>query len=348
MSVRRIAAIVLAALVLLLGCGRKGPPLPPRPVLPAAVADLRAEAEGDAVVLTWARPAPTAGVPAGALLEFRLSRSPAPGPDARPGVFGPLATVRAERPENAVVRDGRYAFRDDGGGRGVTSGIRYVYRVQPATPRGGLGPPADVAITVGAVASAPRALSASARDGAVDLAWQAPTAEPGTPAATGYNVYRSDRRAGPRRLLTPAPILATTYRDTGVENERTYHYVVRSLAGEAPGWREGGESAEVAATPTDTTAPAPPRGLVAQPRGSDIALTWGPGDEPDLLGYLVYRRAEAATRAERLTPAPIPGTTFIDRAPPRGVGLIYSVTAVDRSPRRNESAPSAEATVTLP
>jgi hypothetical protein len=66
------------------------------------------------------------------------------------------------------------------------------------------------------------------------------------------------------------------------------------------------------------------------------------------LGYLVYRREPPALTPARLTQTPIQTTTFTDPTARPGVNYLYSVTAVDRSPRRNESAPSAETSASLP
>jgi hypothetical protein len=119
----------------------------------------------------------------------------------------------------------------------------------------------------------------------------------------------------------------------------------------APRGRRGGKSADsnqAQVTPQDFIPPAPPRGLVAVPSGGTIGLTWTPNTEPDLLGYVVYRRALPAVTADRLTESPVPGTTFTDRTARAGVTYFYSITAVDRSAHRNESAPSAEAEAALP
>jgi len=98
----------------------------------------------------------------------------------------------------------------------------------------------------------------------------------------------------------------------------------------------------------DLTPPAPPRGLVAVAVAGTIALSWDINPEVDLLGYVVYRREPPALTPARLTEAPIQSTTFTDRTARPRISYLYSVTAVDRSPRRNESAPSAEAPATLP
>jgi hypothetical protein len=149
MTLRRVAALAgLVLLVASLGCGRKGPPLPPRPVIPAAVGSLRAEPQDNAILVSWSRPTRNQdGSPLKDLLEFRVSRSPGPGPEGGPAGFALLATVRADSPDNAAVSGARYALLDDGRGQGLRSGARYAYRVQPVSRSGALGPPAEVAVT---------------------------------------------------------------------------------------------------------------------------------------------------------------------------------------------------------
>jgi len=113
-----------------------------------AVGELRAEPQGESVLLSWRRPARNQdGSPLTDLLEFRLFRSSAE-PAGAPGEFGPLATVRADAPQNAVLRGDRYAFLDDNRGQGLRPGVRYTYRLQPVNRRGRAGSPAETALTL--------------------------------------------------------------------------------------------------------------------------------------------------------------------------------------------------------
>jgi fibronectin type 3 domain-containing protein len=194
-------------------------------------------------------------------------------------------------------------------------------------------------------------LTAAAGDGVVNLTWQAPATPSATEAASvqGYNVYRGvEPGKYDPNPINAGPVIETRFRDTGVGNETTYRYVVRSVGGERPPWRESPNSSEVSATPTDLTPPAPPQGLTAIPAPGVIALSWRASSEPDLFGYLVYRSEPPAPTPVRLTDTPVQTTTFTDRTVRAGAGYIYTVTAVDRSRRRNESAPSGEVPVTLP
>jgi hypothetical protein len=347
-------AILAAVLALLPACGRKGPPLPPRPVVPSAVGNLRAEPREAGIILSWTRPTlNTDNSPLTDLLEFRLFRATlALGTRAAPpSAFSFLATVRADAPKNAGVQGSLYVYRDEAGGKGLPTGHQYRYRVQALNRRGEAGASsADVAVDFPAAPPAPVGLRAIAGDGTVELEWQAPSAAPpGDGSVKGYNVYRglASGTYGPEPV-NGRPVTGTRFRDVGVQNETTYHYVVRSVANDQPPWRESVDSTEVSATPQDYTPPAPPRGLIAIPGEGVVALTWDGGDERDLLGYVVYRREPPQLVPVRLTEQPIPGTTFTDRTARRGATYLYAVTAMDRSVRRNESMPSTEVPVTVP
>jgi glycosidase len=87
---------------------------------------------------------------------------------------------------------------------------------------------------------APTGLMAGARDGAVDLAWDA------VPGAAGYNVYRSPVSGGGYARLNNAPLVGTAYTDDMVVNGRLYYYVVTAL--DAAG-NESARSNEVEALP---------------------------------------------------------------------------------------------------
>ena len=340
----------------LLGCGRRGAPVPPRPLAPAAVGALRAELRDSAILLTWTRPTRNEdGSPLTDLLEFRLFRAvgPAAPREARGGpTFSLLATVRADQPENAVVQGAQYAFRDDGGSGGLTPGIRYSYRVQAVNRRGVVGArSAEVSVDFTLAPPPPVGLVAVAGDGVVNLTWQPPggPAPAGAPTPRGYNIYRGlQSEAFAPQPINAGPVVETQFRDAAVENETTYYYMVRGVGGERPPWRESTNSNEVSATPEDLTPPAPPQGLVAIPAPGVVSLSWSANPEPDLLGYLVYRLEPPVLTPVRLTDAPVQTTTFTARTVRAGASYIYTVTAVDRSPRRNESAPSAEVTVNLP
>jgi hypothetical protein len=60
-------------------------------------------------------------------------------------------------------------------------------------------------------------------DGTVSLAWN------GVPGAAGYLLYRSPLSGGGWEKVNEIPLTATTYTDSGLQNARTYYYVVTAL-----------------------------------------------------------------------------------------------------------------------
>lgn len=337
-----LASSVLA--VLAPACGRKGPPVPPRPAIPAATI-LTAAAEGRTVLLRWARPTRNAdGSPLTGLDHFVLLRGAEPLPGGPPGEASslrPLEIVRAVRPDNAIL-EGEFYRYVDGTRVPLSLGVRYTYQVLAVTERGTSGVPASATVEVHPPLGAPRALKAEAGDGSVTLAWQAPA--PGeTPPVSAYHVYREEPgMRGPVRI-TRFPVEGTRYVDLTVQNERPYRYTVRSVAGEGAGARESDPAGPAEALPEDRTPPAAPRGLTAVREGNAIRLRWAVSPEPDLLGYRVYRRTLPDGRRVLVTPQPVPEPDYLDRPPPGPVA--YTVTAMDRGRRRNESAHSSEVRV---
>ena len=97
--------------------------------------------------------------------------------------------------------------------------------------------------------------------------------------------------------------------------------------------------------------PGAPKGLAAvatkdeNGSGPAIDLSWLPGAEADLAGYIVYRRdvgtSSAALAWQRISPAqPVVGPGYHDPNVQPGHTYAYSVTAIDQ--QDHESARSAE------
>ena len=127
---RRPMGLMVAGFVLLLlaGCGRKGPPVAPQTLPPTPVADLAVRLEGAMAVLSWTVPSiPPAPLPDG----FRIYRARL-GPDDCPGcplLFQKIGTLDLD----AVARPARgepwsLAWQD-----AVEPGFRYVYKVTACT-----------------------------------------------------------------------------------------------------------------------------------------------------------------------------------------------------------------------
>ena len=348
MRTGRVVVVVILAHLLLVGCGRRGSPVVPVLVEPSPPVDLQAQVQRRAVILTWSRPGTNVdGTPLKTLDSFRISRQQQA---AQTGALSVIATVKADQPANAVVSGRRYAFTDEK----VEVGARYAYQIESVNRRGIVGPPSSEAtVLVTIEIEAPSGPRTESGERAIRLSWSAPTRRAdgsAIAAIRGYNVYRgiTPGRYDPR-AINREPLSATEFHDTDLVNDQTYYYVVRAVENQDPPWQEGLQSAEVSAVPVDLTPPAPPQGVRAVPGpGAVVALSWEPNRESDLLGYLVYRSDGPHRRPRPLIETPFSAPALNDRSVQSGGRYLYTVTAVDASPRRNESAVSAEVEVEVP
>jgi len=199
-----------------------------------------------------------------------------------------------------------------------------------------------VKVSLPRVPAPPAGFTAKPGDRFVDLSWQ-------KDPDTAYNLYRSeDERKFPDQPINPAPIKRGGFSDTNLENGKTYFYCLREAL--IPDGYPPIESkcASCPATPIDLIAPLPPKGLAVARMGKGVMLKWFESPEPDLLGYLVYRRPLGSDTWKILTPEPVKETQFLDGAVSGIKGQMeYSVQAVDNAPGRNRSAFAPPETISL-
>ena len=165
-------------------------------------------------------------------------------------------------------------------------------------------------------------------DASVALSWH--------PASDTDRVLVRVLRDGAQVASLPAA--TTSWRDTGLVNDRTYTYAL--VAVDARGNASQASTPPVPATPTDLTAPAVPAGLVAVAGDASAALTWRPGLDPDLA--LVRVLQDGAVVAE--LPAGTTAWTATGLVP--GRTYAFSLVAVDG--HGNASAASSPPVLVVP
>ncbi|MBW2039679.1 MAG: hypothetical protein JRI46_08800 [Deltaproteobacteria bacterium] len=328
---KSILPLLTLLIILVGGCGVKAPPIPPDVLVPKAISDLQGKVREGELYLSWSVPRENMdGSKPVDLVGFRvLRREEARGCVECPGEFRIRADLDLRAPEGYRLERGTLTWRDED----LREGTIYIYKVIGINHWGYPSPPSNEAmIQWGAPPAPPSSLKGEGRDRSVLLSWKP------VEGADGYDIYR--RQEGnpfPSDPLNKTPVKEETYLDKGLQNERKYLYVVRGVkvCGETP--VEGKSSEEIAAIPIDITPPLPPSGLIAIPQEEGIELDWFPNEEADLLGYNVYRREVSEGELRKINKKVIEETHFLDLSAERGKSYYYAITAVDNSPRCNES-----------
>jgi len=339
----------MAFVLLASACGKKMMPLSPDKVLPAPVREFKLTQEGDSLVLSWLLPRVNLlGQPLTQVQGCRVYRAEVRGvsPDTPcpSSGFVLYADIDLAYPKQGEVKGEALLFQD----RELVPDHRYHYRVAAYDQDGYLGGWSPTLNHVwGWLPRAPGDLKAVPGDRAVALSWPAVAKlSDGSPARdlAGYLIWRREG-SGAWIKVRPEPVTQTAYQDVAVLNEVEYTYKIQAVR------RLGGEllasldSPLRIAKPVDLTPPPPLLGLFAVATEKGVELRWEASPAADLAGYRVYRRGTGEEKPVLLTPKLLSRPYWVDSQVQRGRIYYYYATAVDDSPRANESLPSEEAAI---
>ena len=191
----------------------------------------------------------------------------------------------------------------------------------------------------------------------VTLAWTAPGDDGTAGQATAYEMryatapLTSDNFSQGLELPTPPTAPAGTIqslRVQGLAASTDYWFAIRAVD-------DAGNQSPVSAAleartlnawepPPPTSPPLAPTGLGATLVAEGVRLTWSANVEPDLAGYLVFRRNNGGNWIRR-TPDPVPATTWVDTVSARSGEMEYRVSALNA--RGDQGPPSAAVTVSF-
>jgi hypothetical protein len=334
---------LIGLLLLTAGCGKKMTPYAPDQVLPAPVRDFQLTQDGDALLLTWRLPRQNLlGQPLTQIQGCQVYRTALRGvaPAAlMSSDFALYADIDLAYPQRGEVQGESLRLQD----RDLLPDHRYYYRVAAYGPDGHLGGwSRTLSHAWGWLPQAPGALKAVPGDKIVSLAWSPVSRlQNGTPVRdlAGYLVYRLSGQ-GPWIQVTPAPVRQDKFQDVAVLNNVDYTYKVVAVRRLDGNLLASLASPTRRATPEKTTPPPPLLNVLAVSTAEGVALRWEPSPSPDLAGYRIYRRQMGETKYRRLNAKLVKKPYFVDSQVKRGVTYYYYVTAVDDTPRANESLPS--------
>jgi fibronectin type 3 domain-containing protein len=263
------------------------------PTVPSAPINLAAESGNAYVNLSWDIPASDGGAP---IIEFYIYRN---------GTGGNYDSVPA----------GQLWYNDTG----VINGITYTYNVS-AVNGVGEGPPSiGTNATPMTVPSAPQNLQALAGIGYIDLTWDIPVSDGGSPI-TSYRIYRGTSSGSEVFYVEIGNF--TTYNDTSVIPGTTYYYQVSAvnIIGEGPLSNEAFDTAP--------TVPSAPVNLAAESGNAYVNLSWdipaSDGGSP-IIAYNIYRNDTIGIYDS----VPAGQLWYNDTGVANGITYTYNVSAVN-------------------
>jgi hypothetical protein len=356
---RRIGLVPLLIVLFAVGCGKKGPPLPPLVLLPAQPHDFAAARRGSTVAIQFLMPsANTDGSTPADLTRVDvyamtgLSTLTAEEIMRRGTKVG---SIPANPPRDPDVPDDEQPKDEDKPAGGIdqggmaslvetvaidsadTSDLR-SYLAVGVNKRGRRGPISPrVLVPLVPAPTPPSQPMLTYDETSVTIAWSASEGEEPVAGFHVYGVGETETR------LTQAPTKERQLTDSKITWDVERCYVVRAVAIVEGANIESDASPRACLTPKDTFPPVAPTGLQGVPGTRSIDLIWNPNDEADLAGYLVLRAIAPATTLEAITPEPLQDTTFRDTVP-AGARVTYAVQAVDKAGNVGEMSARIEET----
>ncbi|MCU0241389.1 MAG: hypothetical protein MUF51_03080 [Vicinamibacteria bacterium] len=357
--------VLLAALIgihaLLLACGKKGAPQPPKRIVPQGVSGLKIAQRAARVIVSFQAPRATTTNDHLPILEIELWIADTDGDLAKvarkkrlrvaPGEV--LNEILALPKAGTTLRVAAQAIA-----RGNASSISPIVSLIAQDP-----PPATKRLVAESIAKGVRlnweavllsslpvpaatptpSPTPSVTPGATPTASPAaPAASPSpTPEATPairFLVYRRAKDSRVLRVLMDTPISAATYEDPTARAGEALCYTVRTVTSTDP-LIESGDSAETCIEAKDVEPPAVPGGLLVALRENALEISWSPGNDADLARYRIWRSAGGEAPIA-LTTVPSDTTVFRDETCPPRTPVRYRVSAIDAV--GNESELSSE------
>jgi len=343
-----VVLLLLSALALLPGCGRKTALIPPQQLLPVEINDLHHALDERGVTLRWTYPARLKNGDDLFFIEgFEVLRAKIPEEqdcEGCPVEFEePVKIAGGYLPESGESRPAEYTEGH------LQNGYRYLYKIRSLAEGGYRSSDSNVISFIWRPPpKAPQGVQIEPGDRKLALNWQ-PVRENIQGETLGvppmYRVYRKKREA--QFIELDGFVQEPVFIDVGLENDTLYFYRVRAFVQIAGTLQAGEASPVVSAVPQDLTPPPSPQDLVAIETPAGVKLAWQAVTGEDTAGYRIYRREENAQQAELIAEVGIDLNQYFDQDKFSVRKVFYSVTSFDKAEPVNESQPSPEAFIEL-
>ena len=356
---RSVRALILMSIAIICGsaCGKRKPPVPPKERVLQRV-EIAGFQRGNQILVSWKMPARNA--PKGSILNisradiYRLAEP----------VDAPLVMSEEEFANRSTliaameISDADFGmktlnYRDTLQFASQAARLRYAIRFVNASGQKAGFSNALLIEPTSKVAANPTELTAEPSQEAINLTWSPPSTnvDGSLPVSIlGYNVYRSLSATEPAKLLNPAPVSETQYRDEFFDFDKEYFYFVRAVSvGTQSEPIESSESNILKFKAVDTFPPSPPSAITLASAPGTISIFFAVNPEKDISGYRIFRSEDPNTPKSdwlELTTELLQTNTFQDSRVESSRTYYYFLTATDK--RGNVSGMSEIVSETVP
>jgi predicted phage tail protein len=361
-SSAKLACTVLFTALLLMGCGKRQPPLPPVERVQQRTEALSGVQRGNQVLLSWPSPlrnAPNSSVQSIRRVDvYRLAEKLSAPLGLTEEEFANRSTIVGSVTYDQIKNaKGALVYADTLELGGEPARLRYAVRYVNASEQRAAFSNFLLIEPAARIAQAPTMGSGEKAETGITLNWQPPAAniDGSVPVnLLGYNVYRADETQSEvgATPLNNGLISGTQYVDRSFKFGNDYKYLVRGVSLGTEGAQvESLNSNVVTVSPRDIYPPAAPGPvrLNVSPTPPVLSIFFPANQEADVAGYNLYRSTDPALPKKQWTKLNGPlltKTTFTDAKVEPGKTYYYYVTAVDQS--GNISDPSEVASETVP
>lgn len=353
-QIRRAKAggVLLLGLLLMLsiGCGKKGDPLPPLRSVPLTTNDLDIRQQGRSILFEMGYPSTTAsglalgGVDAVELLEL-VKPLLADGelPKVEPREFEAAAssvlTLRGSDLGSAVAGD-RIQFELPMASTLPEQPVASFFAVRTWKAEEFSAVSNRVGLVVGEPPPPPSSLALEARSRGVLLTWKFEHESP----VDGFDIFR--REAQVRAYGEPLKRVSAeenSFLDLRAEFHQRYIYTVRTVGNSEPlVW--SAEAGEQEINYEDRFAPPLPKNFVVLGERGRVRLRWDPSQAPDVAGYFLYRR-EPGRDFHPINDKALDAVEYTNDGLVAGFSYSFRIQVVDH--KGNRSALSTPVTTTV-
>ena len=290
--VYRASFLLFAACLMLVSCGKKGPPTLKAYEKPSAPAAVKAIHREDRILLSWSYTSKKEN-----LKEFHILR-------AENSSFQKIASVTKDESSYTDVN--------------FKTGALYKYKIVAGSLKNIISEDSNIiAIKPEVVPPAPKNISFKVGNDALNISWDS------TGENVLYNIYRTAEKG--KYGINPInkePLTASKYSGT-LETGIPVYYTIRSLLSKE--FRsEGQASVEIAVDPS-TFIPTKPEGFQTVVADDRVVVSWKENPEMWVTKYRIYDKVNEKDGFKLVKESVTPAFTLREK---RGIKHTYMVTAV--------------------